>query len=82
MTTFTVWKFDEPGRAEQMSRILHDAARDGLVKIGGVLGAGIGALDESLQGTGIGRAELERIRTQITEGEVEILNQTFGDHTR
>ncbi|MEU4563865.1 DUF1269 domain-containing protein [Actinoplanes sp. NPDC023936] len=164
MTTFTVWKFDDPGRAEQMSRILHDAAADGLVKVvdytvvtwpkgaekpethhehsnmarhvgwgafwgivlgglflvpvvGGVLGAGIGALDKSLQGTGIGRAELERIRTQITEGtsalfvvtsdgnldrlgerfhglhskliatnltegEEEILLETFGDHTR
>ncbi|BAL87000.1 hypothetical protein AMIS_17800 [Actinoplanes missouriensis 431] len=164
MTTFTVWKFDDPDRAEQMSRILHDAAADGLVKIvdytvvtwpegaekpethhehassfrhagwgafwgfmigslflvpvvGGVLGAGVGALDKSLQGTGIGRDELERIRTQITEGtsalflvttdgnldrlgerfhglhskliatnltegEEEILLQTFGDHTR
>ncbi|WP_433829862.1 DUF1269 domain-containing protein [Actinoplanes sp. CA-015351] len=164
MTTFTVWKFDDPGRAEQMSRILHDAAADGLVKIvdyavvtwpkgaekpetrhehsstyrhagwgafwgivigglflvpiaGGVLGAGIGALDKTLQGTGIGRDELERIRSQITEGtsalfvvtrdgnldrlgerfhglhskliatnltegEEEILLETFGDHTR
>lgn len=35
---------------------------------GGVLGAGIGALDKTLQGTGIGRDELERIRTQITPG--------------
>ncbi|MBB2941302.1 putative membrane protein [Actinoplanes lutulentus] len=115
MTTFTVWKFDDPDRAEQMSEILHSAASDGLVKIvdytvvtwpegaekpethhehagtarhvgwgafwgvvigglflvpiaGGVLGAGIGALDKTLQGTGIGRDELERIRTQITPG--------------
>ncbi|MEU4691482.1 DUF1269 domain-containing protein [Actinoplanes sp. NPDC023714] len=115
MTTFTVWKFDDPNRAEQMSEILHHAADDGLVKIvdyaivtwpkgaekpethhehsstykhvgwgafwgivigglflvpvvGGALGAGIGALDKTLQGTGIGRDELERIRTQITEG--------------
>jgi uncharacterized membrane protein len=162
MTTFTVWKFDDPDRAEQMSRIVHDAAADSLVKIvdytvvswpagadkpvthhehastvrhvgwgafwgtvigglflvpvvGGVLGAGIGALDKTLQGTGIGRDELERIRTQITpgtsalflvtdhgnldrlgerfhglhsrliatnltEGEEEILLETFGDH--
>lgn len=33
MTTFTVWKFDDPDRAEQMSEILHSAASDGLVKI-------------------------------------------------
>ena len=33
MTTFTVWKFDDPNRAEQAAKILHDAAADGLVKI-------------------------------------------------
>ena len=33
MTTFTVWKFDDPNRAEQMSKILKDAAADGLVHV-------------------------------------------------
>jgi uncharacterized membrane protein len=33
MTTFTVWKFDEPDRAEQTAGILRHAAADGLVKV-------------------------------------------------
>src|SRR4051812_26456102 len=33
MTTFTVWKFDDPEKAEQASSILKNAAADGLVKI-------------------------------------------------
>ncbi|MDI6105236.1 DUF1269 domain-containing protein [Actinoplanes sp. NEAU-A12] len=33
MTTFTVWKFDEPDRAEQAVTILRHAAAEGLVKI-------------------------------------------------
>ncbi|MBG0567155.1 DUF1269 domain-containing protein [Actinoplanes aureus] len=164
MTTFTVWKFDDPNRAEQMSKILKDAAADGLVHIidhavvtwpegtdkpqthheherawrgtgwgafwgivigglflvpvvGGVVGAGIGALAKATQGTGIDREQLEKIRlevtegtsalflvteqgnldrlgerfhglhskliaTNLTEGERDILLETFGDHTR
>ncbi|MFC7528678.1 DUF1269 domain-containing protein [Actinoplanes sp. GCM10030250] len=164
MTTFTVWKFDDPDRAEQMAKTLKYAADDGLVKIvdhavvtwprgadrpethhehesslhstgwgafwgivigglflvpvvGGVVGAGLGALAKATQGTGIDRETLERIRTEITEGtsalflvtdhgdldrlgerfhglhskliatnltegEREVLQDTFGDHLR
>ena len=33
MTTFTVWKFDDPEGAERAVRLLRDAQADGLVKI-------------------------------------------------
>jgi uncharacterized membrane protein len=33
MTTFTVWKFDDPGGAGHAASVLSDAAADGLVKI-------------------------------------------------
>jgi uncharacterized membrane protein len=33
MTTFSVWKFDDPGGAERAVRTLEDAEADGLVKI-------------------------------------------------
>ena len=33
MTTFTVWKFDDPDGADQASTILANAEKDGLVKI-------------------------------------------------
>ncbi|MEV0902275.1 DUF1269 domain-containing protein [Actinoplanes sp. NPDC049802] len=33
MTTFTVWKFDDPARAEQAAEILRHARDEGLVKI-------------------------------------------------
>jgi uncharacterized membrane protein len=33
MTTFTVWKFDTPDRAEQALTIIENAAADGLVKV-------------------------------------------------
>ena len=33
MTTFTVWKFDDPHGAEQATTILEYAAADGLVKV-------------------------------------------------
>jgi uncharacterized membrane protein len=115
MTTFTVWKFDDPDRAAQTFRTLDQARGDGLVEIvdhavvswpkgavepdirhshdsawhgtgwgafwgvlfgslflapilGGALGAGIGALANADQGTGITHEELERIRTEVTEG--------------
>jgi uncharacterized membrane protein len=33
MTTFTVWKFDDPEGAQQAASILKDAESDGLVKV-------------------------------------------------
>ncbi|WP_159794270.1 DUF1269 domain-containing protein [Puerhibacterium puerhi] len=33
MTTFTVWKYDEPEAAQRTARILQDAAADGLVTV-------------------------------------------------
>ena len=33
MTTFTVWKFDEPDGANQAERILKTAASDGLIQV-------------------------------------------------
>jgi uncharacterized membrane protein len=115
MTTFTVWKFDDPHGAGRTAGILEHAAADGLVKIvdhavvtwpkgaekpethhahesawrgtgwgafwgvvigglflvpvvGGAVGAGIGALAKKTEGTGIGKEQLERIRTEVTEG--------------
>ncbi len=115
MTTFTVWKYDDPKGAEQAFDAVKYAAADDLVKIvdhaivswpvgaakpethqghdtswratgwgafwgvvfgslffipviGGVVGAGIGALAKAAEGTGITREQLERIRTEITEG--------------
>jgi uncharacterized membrane protein len=115
MTTFTVWKFDDPDKAEQAASIVKYAAGDGLVKVvdhavvswpkgadkpethheheravhhtgwglfwgvvvgglflvpvvGGVVGAGIGALAKATDGTGITREQLEKIRLEITEG--------------
>ncbi|SHN45136.1 DUF1269 domain-containing protein [Cryptosporangium aurantiacum] len=115
MTTFTVWKFDDPKGAEQIERVVQGAALDGLVTVvdhavvswpygaarpethhkhdssrhaagwgalwglligtlflvplvGGAVGAAIGAISKATEGTGITRDDLERIRTQITEG--------------
>ncbi len=115
MTTFTVWKYDDPKGAEQAFGAIKYAAADDLVKIvdhaiatwpvgaarpethhghdanwrgtgwgafwgvllgslffipviGGVVGAGVGALARATEGAGITREQLERIRTEITEG--------------
>src|SRR3954451_7516282 len=115
MTTFTVWKFEEPDGAAHAEAALKAAASDGLVKVvdhavmswppgaekpelhhkhdsskrgagwgalwgilggalflvpvaGAVVGAGIGALVKATAGTGITKGDLERIRTEITEG--------------
>ena len=115
MTTFTVWKFDDPKRAESVFGVIKDAAGDHLVHIvdhaivtwpegaekpeihhshdsarhgigwgafwgvvvgglfliplvGGVVGAGLGALAKATEGTGISQEELEKIRTEVTEG--------------
>ena len=115
MTTFTVWKFDDPEGAAHTEKILESAQADGLVTIvdhaimtwpagaeqpethhahdnpkrgaawgalwgiltgalftipvvGGVAGAALGALARSTDGTGITKDDLERIRTEVTEG--------------
>jgi uncharacterized membrane protein len=115
MTTFTVWKFEDPDGAQRAESTLQSAASEGLVTIvdhavitwpegadkpdlqhkhdsekrgagwgalwgvlGGALfavpivglavGAGIGALAKSTDGTGITKEDLERIRTEITPG--------------
>jgi uncharacterized membrane protein len=115
MTTFTVWKFDDPAGADHAAQILKSAESDGLVKIhdhavvtwplgasrpstehgheetvrgtgwgalwgvvvgslffvpviGGVAGAAIGAISKATEGTGITKDQLEKIRTQVTEG--------------
>jgi uncharacterized membrane protein len=115
MTTFTVWKWDDPDGAANAEAVLKSAEADGLVKIldhavmswpagadkpelrhkhddpkrgagwgalwgilggalflvpvaGAVVGAGIGALAKATDGTGITKGDLERIRTEITEG--------------
>jgi len=115
MTTFSVWKFDQPEGAEHAASILKDAAAEGLVKVldhavvtwpvgasspktshahedlrrgagwgalwgllggalflvpivGGVAGAAIGAISKATEGVGIDKQQLERIRTQVTEG--------------
>jgi uncharacterized membrane protein len=115
MTAFTVWKFDNPGGAQQASDILREAQREGLVKvidhavvswpqgadrpdtdvghddkkrgtawggflgvligmlffipvIGGLAGAAIGATVKAMNGTGIGKEELETIRAEVTPG--------------
>ncbi|WP_296607172.1 DUF1269 domain-containing protein, partial [Nocardioides sp.] len=115
MTTFTVWKWDDPDGAANAEAVLRNAEADGLVKIldhavvswppgadqpelkhkhddpkrgagwgafwgllggalflvpvaGAVVGAGIGALAKATDGTGITKGDLERIRTEVTEG--------------
>jgi uncharacterized membrane protein len=115
MTTFTVWKFDDPAGADQAARILKEAQAEGLVKlidhavvtwpvgeprpstsrthdetwrgtgwgalwgmvigalffvpvIGGVAGAAIGAISKATEGTGITKEQLNKIRTELTEG--------------
>jgi uncharacterized membrane protein len=115
MTTFTVWKFDDPDGAEQAKTALRAAEEDGLVKVvdhavvswpegadrpdtegghddmrkgtvwggflgvligmlffipvfGAVTGAAIGAAVKAMDGTGIGKEELERIRSEVTPG--------------
>ena len=114
MTTFTVWKFEDPDGAEHAATMLKSAQEDGLVKIvdhavvswpvgataddlpqarrsqargwlggtlggvgrcavrgsdrGGVVGAGLGALSKTTEGTGITKDDLARIRTEVVEG--------------
>ncbi|WP_433302041.1 DUF1269 domain-containing protein [Actinoplanes sp. CA-030573] len=116
MTTFTVWKFDNPEGAQHAADQLKDAQGEGLVKvldhavitwpkgasepqrvhhgrdgvwrgagwgalwgivagtlflipvIGGVAGAAIGALSKATEDSGITKEQLETIRTEITEG--------------
>jgi uncharacterized membrane protein len=115
VTTFTVWKFEDPEGASQAEEILRAAQSDRLIRIvdhavvswpagaegpttkrrrddvqrgagwgtlwgllggalfavpvvGGLAGAAIGAISKATEGTGITKDQLERIRTQITEG--------------
>jgi uncharacterized membrane protein len=115
MTTFTVWKFDDSTRADDVFGIIREASGDHLVQIvdhaivswphgaekpdirhhhdsarrgvgwgafwgivvgglflvpivGGVVGAGVGALAKATEGTGISKEQLEKIRTEVTEG--------------
>ena len=115
MTTFTVWKFEDPDGAARAEAVLKSAQSDGLLTIvdhavmswpsgadkpelhhkhddpkrgagwgalwgvlggalflvpvaGAVVGACIGALAKATAGTGITKGDLERIRTEITEG--------------
>jgi uncharacterized membrane protein len=77
MTTFTVWKFEDPDGADHAAAVLKDAAAEKLVKIddhavvpivGGVAGAAIGAISKATQDAGITKEQLEKIRTEVTEG--------------
>ena len=115
MTTFTVWKFDDPDGAHRAVEILREAEADGLVKIddhaivrwpmgqshpdtkhgheedwkgagwgalfglligslfffpvvGGLAGAALGALAKHTEDAGITKEQLEKIRTEVTEG--------------
>lgn len=115
MTTFTVWRFEDPDGADRAAAVLKGAAADGLVKIddhavvrwpvgasrpsldhghdetkrgagwgalwglmigalflvpvvGGVAGAALGAISKATQDAGITKEQLEKIRTQVTEG--------------
>jgi uncharacterized membrane protein len=125
MTTFTVWKFDDPAGAGNAETALKNAQADGLVKIvdhavmawprgadrpelhhkrddpkrgaawgalwgvlggalflvpvaGAVVGAGIGALAKATEGSGITKGDLERIRTEVTEGTSALFMVTEG----
>ena len=115
MTTFTVWKFEDPDGAQQAASILKNVEEERLIKVldhavltwpvgksrptlkrthdstwhdtgwgalwgmlvgglflvpmlGAAAGAGIGALHRATEGIGIGKDQLEAIRTQVTEG--------------
>ena len=115
MTTFTVWKFEDPDGADRAAGVLKDAAAEKLVKIddhavvrwpvgapqptvhhghdetkhgagwgalwglmvgtlflvpiiGGIAGAAIGAISKATQDAGITKEQLEKIRTEVTEG--------------
>ena len=127
MTTFTVWKFEDPEGAKRAASLLKNAEEEGLVNIvdhavmswpvgagkpdihhghddpksgaawgalwgmligalfaiplvGGIAGAALGALAKSTEGAGIKKADLEKIRTQITEGTSALFLVTeFGE---
>lgn len=114
MTTFTVWRFEDPAAADRASLIVKDAAAEGLIRVhshavvswpvgeprpraaeshdnwrgagwgalwglvigtlflvpvvGGLVGAGVGAVSRATRGTGITKEQLEKIRTGLTEG--------------
>jgi uncharacterized membrane protein len=115
MTTFTVWKFDDPEGAKRAAGLLKKAQEDQLVRVldhaviswpagkskpdldhtddsvhrgaawgvlwgvvggllftipilGGVLGAGVGALAKMTKDAGITKDDLRVIRTEVVEG--------------
>jgi uncharacterized membrane protein len=115
MTTFTVWKFEDPSGADRAAAILKNVEHEGLIKVldhavvswpvgksrpnlnrthdaarhdtgwgalwglvvgglffvpvvGAAAGAGIGAILQATDGVGIGKDQLETIRSQVTEG--------------
>jgi uncharacterized membrane protein len=115
MTTFTVWKFDNPDGAEQAYEVLRDAEKDNLVTVvdhaivtwpegadkpdtdidhgdkkrggvwgaflgvligmlffiplvGALAGAAIGATVKAMDGTGLRKEDVERIRNEVTPG--------------
>lgn len=134
MTTFTVWKFEDPDGAERAASILDDVEKDGLINVldhavltwpagksrptlkrtrdatrhdtewgalwgllagglffmpllGAAAGAGIGAVVHATSGVGIGKDQLESIRSQVTEGTSALMVITedgdldrVGDH--
>ncbi|HCX84214.1 MAG TPA: DUF1269 domain-containing protein [Micrococcales bacterium] len=125
MTTFTVWKYDDPARAQEAEDILRSAAGEGLVTIhdsatvswaqgderpethhrrqdagrgagwgaawgflfdllffapllGAAAGAAIGGSAGALNGVGIRKEDLERIRESITPGSSALFAVTDG----
>lgn len=115
MTTFTVWKFDDPDGAAHAATILKGTQDERLIKIvdyavlswpadasqpkmkhghsgrhrsmgwgafwglivgglflvpvlGAAAGVGVGAIANATEGVGIGKDDLEKIRTEITPG--------------
>jgi uncharacterized membrane protein len=115
MTTFTVWKFEDPDGAKHAYEVLKDAQNDGLVKVvdhaivtwpegadqpdtdiahgdkkrggavgaflgvfvgmlffipvfGALAGAAIGATVKAMDGTGITKKDVERIREEVKPG--------------
>jgi uncharacterized membrane protein len=115
MTTFTVWKFDDPEGAKHAYEVLRDAQEDGLVTVvdhavvtwpqgadqpdtdidhgdkkrggvwgaflgvlvgmlffipvfGALAGAAIGATVKAMDGTGLTKKDVERIREEVTPG--------------
>jgi uncharacterized membrane protein len=124
MTTFTVWKFDNPYGADHAAEVVKRAAADDIVTVhshavvrwpvgasrpstdeahdnargagwgalwgllvgalffvpvvGGLAGAGIGAITTATRDLGITKEQLEKIRTGLTEGTSALFLVTEG----